>query len=186
MPNSDWNLAPLKPKEDVFKFKDMLPWKPTQRQPGTVAETNPFETVHKEFERVFDRLGKVLFSWLDPQLKPEHFHPCLHIKETKSGFVLNMELPGLNSEDLEIQIDGDHLIIKGEKESQTNEEDDTWHKQELTYSSFNRSLLLPPKADSDQTEADLKTGFSRFLCPNSGELLVNLKLFPSQLKPRGN
>src|SRR3989338_10870920 len=81
------------------------------------------------------------------------FIPSVDIKETDKDYVIHVELPGVKKEGVEIVVDGDYLIIKGEKNSQHSEEKDGYRSNERVYGSFLRKFVLPDSLDNDKIEA---------------------------------
>ena len=72
--------------------------------------------------------------------------------------VLTAELPDMNREDLDINIENFVLTIKGEKKAATEVKDDQYHHIERRYGSFSRSFSLPQTVDPSKVSADYKNG----------------------------
>ena len=75
--------------------------------------------------------------------------PAVDIKEEDDRFVLYADIPGVKSEDIEVHMDKGILTVKGEKESETKEEQDGYKRVERSYGSFYRRFNLPDSADGD-------------------------------------
>ncbi|MCI5149793.1 MAG: Hsp20/alpha crystallin family protein [Candidatus Electrothrix sp. MAN1_4] len=82
--------------------------------------------------------------------------PVVDILETENDFVLKVELPGVEKDDVEVSIDNRILTIKGEKKNDTT--DKKVHRTECRYGTFIRNFTLPQDVDVDKVEAACKNG----------------------------
>ncbi|MFQ5655280.1 MAG: Hsp20/alpha crystallin family protein [Planctomycetota bacterium] len=96
--------------------------------------------------------------------------PVLDLSENGEGFLLEVELPGLALEDLEISVLGDQLTLKGEIKRETPEGATFLHR-ERRGGSFTRILRLPTAIDSGRVEAALKDGILTVRLPKAQEAL---------------
>jgi HSP20 family protein len=92
-------------------------------------------------------------------------YPPLNVWEDKDGLRIEAELPGLDLNDLEIFVTGDHeLTIKGQRRP-IKLEKGTWHRQEREFGSFSRVLSLPSEVDRDKVEASFENGVLTLTLP---------------------
>lgn len=84
--------------------------------------------------------------------------PRLDITETGTTVEVTAELPGMEKKDIDITLDGDLLVIKGEKKHETEEKDRCYHRVERRYGSFYRSVRLPYEVKSEKIDATFKDG----------------------------
>ncbi|MCI5158488.1 MAG: Hsp20/alpha crystallin family protein [Candidatus Electrothrix sp. AUS1_2] len=82
--------------------------------------------------------------------------PVVDILETDNEFVLKVELPGVEKDDVEVSIDNCILTIKGEKKNDGT--DRKVHRTECRYGTFIRNFTLPQDVDVDKVEAACKNG----------------------------
>ncbi|WP_446009066.1 Hsp20/alpha crystallin family protein [Candidatus Electrothrix sp.] len=82
--------------------------------------------------------------------------PVVDILESENDFVLKVELPGVEKDDVEVSIDDRILTIKGEKKNDTT--DKKVHRTECRYGTFIRNFTLPQDVDVDKVEAACKNG----------------------------
>ena len=102
--------------------------------------------IDRLFEDTFARDGN---SWT----------PAVDIKENDSEIRLDVELPGLNPEDVEITAENGVLTVRGEKRLERKEGDETrFQVVERTYGSFMRTFQLPQGIDEDQIKAEFSNG----------------------------
>ena len=69
--------------------------------------------------------------------------PSLEMYEKDENFIVKAELPGVNKDDIDISITGDTLTIKGERKASEEVTQDQYHRCEVCYGSFSRSIMLP-------------------------------------------
>jgi len=95
----------------------------------------------------------------------EGFVPSFEVKEKKDRFVIKADLPGVKESDLSISLSGDRLIIEGQRESEKDDEQGTFHTYEMSYGSFSRSFVLPEGVDTEHADAKLKDGLLTLVLP---------------------
>lgn len=87
------------------------------------------------------------------------FTPAVDIKENDHEIRLDLELPGMRPEDVEITADNGVLTVRGEKQEERKEgEDDRYQVIERVYGTFVRTFQLPQGVDADQINAEFNNG----------------------------
>jgi HSP20 family protein len=86
------------------------------------------------------------------------FLPKFEIKETKESFLFKADVPGVKEQDLDVSVSGNQLTVKGKREAERHEHDDTFFTCERTYGSFTRSFTLPNSADAEHIRAEIAHG----------------------------
>ncbi len=84
--------------------------------------------------------------------------PRVDIYETKEAFVVSAEVPGMDLKDLDLQIQENVLTLKGDRRFEREVEEDSYHRVERAYGTFQRSFALPKTVDQDNVKAGLKDG----------------------------
>ena len=104
--------------------------------------TIPFGTLRREIDRLFDdtasgRTGGS--SWI----------PAVNIRESGKEVSLDLELPGIKAESVDISVEAGTLTVSGEKREERREgqEEGRYHLVERSYGSFTRSFTLPQGID---------------------------------------
>jgi HSP20 family protein len=87
------------------------------------------------------------------------------VKDTPEAFVFRADVPGLKDKDLEVQISGNRLTIRGTREAEQKQPGHTYYTYERSYGSFARSFTLPESADIEKCTADLKDGVLSVVIP---------------------
>ncbi len=84
--------------------------------------------------------------------------PRLNIQESKEGYHIEAELPGVARDQIDISVKDDMLIIKGEKKSFNEEKKDQYHRVERSHGSFYRAIGMPKDIDKEKISAELVDG----------------------------
>jgi HSP20 family protein len=100
----------------------------------------------------FKHWPKLRFKELDS------FVPVVNVKEDDKAFYVEVELPGLRKEDIEVSIQEGNITIRGEKKTFKQDKKENFHRIERSYGSFYRSFPLPVNCDSEQINAIHKDG----------------------------
>lgn len=79
-------------------------------------------------------------------------------------------VPGIDAEQLDIQLTGESLTIRGRFESDAEREDWTWYANELWFGSFERMITLPTRVQGDKVKAEFKNGVLHLTVPKAEEV----------------
>jgi len=95
--------------------------------------------------------------------------PTAEVAEKENEYVVTVELPGIDQKNVDINITGDLLTIKGEKREEKEEErkEKHYHLSERRYGSFSRSFTLPEKVARDKITAAMKDGVLTLTLPKT-------------------
>ncbi|ADC71872.1 heat shock protein Hsp20 [Thioalkalivibrio sp. K90mix] len=151
---------------DLQKLK---PWnwfkREEQEQPEVLparrddATGDPLLRMHQEMDRMFDQfLGRVPGSALAGRTGSLWLKPSVDIAEGRKAYRISVEVPGISEDEIDLSIDGDDLIISGEKRQEHEEDEEGYHRIERSYGQFRRVLSLPGDADTDRISARFKNG----------------------------
>jgi HSP20 family protein len=124
-------------------------------------------------DRLFDVLldGLSLHNANVPNYVSGAFRPALDIHGEKDKYVINVELAGIDENDITVEIKDNELVIKGEKREETavreaeGEESARGYYTERTYGSFTRTLSMPEDADEEAVSAEHKNGVLTIVLP---------------------
>ena len=96
------------------------------------------------------------------------WHPAVDIRESSKELRLDIELPGMQEDDIEIEVENGTLTIRGEKSAERKEgEEGRFHLVERTYGSFQRSFQLPQGVDEKQIQAEFDKGVLHISIPKA-------------------
>lgn len=113
-----------------------------------------------DLRKQMDRLFEDFFRGFDlaPLSGLGEWTPSVDVKETETSVVVQAELPGIEPKDLDVNITGDTLTIKGERQEQKEEKGETYHRIERRYGAFSRSIPLPAEVDPEKVDATYDKG----------------------------
>ncbi|ABA05373.1 heat shock protein Hsp20 [Nitrobacter winogradskyi Nb-255] len=159
-----------------MSMRDLIPWNRSSRVPVQRGEEGtPFLTLHREMNRLFDDV----FRGLD--LNPFRFDrvfdrawswPSIEVSENDKEVRVTAELPGLEEKDVEVQLSNGVLAIKGEKRTETEDNDRLF--SERFYGRFERRIPVDD-IDEDKVNASFGNGVLVVTLPRSAEAQRNVK-----------
>jgi HSP20 family protein len=134
----------------------------------TLVRWNPsreIDTLQREMNRLFDDV------FLDAPRRNglSGFVPSAELEETEEGYNLKLELPGMNKDDLDIQVTAEAVSISGERKSERKSEEDGVTRSEFRYGSFKRVVPLPGRIDNVNVSAEYKDGILSLNLPKAEE-----------------
>ena len=95
--------------------------------------------------------------------------PALDISERKDAYVVTVEVPGVNADDLDITLEDGLLTIQGERHVTSESSEQQYHRVERRYGSFRRSITLPSHVQADAIEASFENGVLEVVVPKAEE-----------------
>ncbi len=121
------------------------------------------------FQNDFDRLFNSFINMPEEETALAAFSPSVDIEEKEKEFRIIAELPGLNKEEIKINIKDNLLSISGEKKKGKKIEDENYHRTERIFGSFQRTFRLPEYADQDNIAAKYEDGILNVSIPKLKE-----------------
>lgn len=111
-----------------------------------------FDTLSRDFDRMFEDMD----SMFSPRSQAMVVAPHYEVEETDAGYLLSVELPGIKKDEIEIEVNGNHLLISAERKEEEN--GGNGRKAGRRWSRFQRVFQLPETADANHIEARLENG----------------------------
>ena len=93
--------------------------------------------------------------------------PVVDLYEEKDDVVVKAELPGMDKNQIEVQILGSELILKGEKSKEEKVEEKNYYRCERSYGAFRRAMALPVDVQADKIKASFKNGILEVRLPKT-------------------
>ena len=100
---------------------------------------------------------------------PAQWVPRVDIKEEADRFVIYADIPGVDPQDIELQMDKGVLSVKGERKSENASETERFSRIERRHGGFHRRFALPDSADADGIAATGKNGVLEISIPKKPE-----------------
>jgi HSP20 family protein len=137
---------------------------------------DPFRSLRREMEEMFRVFDRNL-----PSLNVGAGVPTIDVAETKDAIEVSAELPGVDEKDIKVSLDGNRLVISGEKKEETKKDEKDWHVEERSYGSFYRSMSLPFKPEDGAVEAHFDKGVLHLNIKKPAEVAKSAKTI--EIKP---
>ena len=106
-----------------------------------------------------------------PAVRMEIATPAVDLYGEKDNIVVKAELPGLEKDDIEVNLSGHRLTIKGEKKQEEEVKKEGYYGAERSYGSFLRTLELPTEVQTDKVKAAFKNGILEIRLPKTEEAM---------------
>jgi HSP20 family protein len=153
MPAKETNVAPAKAQ-------------PAARQESSATPFRTLERFADEVTRIFDDFG-LGRGWSRVPTSGElmTWAPRVDVTQHKDELVIRVDLPGLEKDDVKVNVAEDAITIHGERHRAQEEERDGVYRTERNYGAFYRTIALPGGAITDQTKASFKNGVLEIRMP---------------------
>jgi HSP20 family protein len=126
---------------------------------------DPFE----ELNRVRRQMDRIMESFPDRPASPfsAGVFPAINLTEDEDNFYLRAELPGVKSEDVDIQATPRNLTLSGERRLDPQDESARYHRREREAGKFSRAFAMPREIDPGRVEARLSSGILTVRVPKA-------------------
>jgi HSP20 family protein len=155
-------------------IRDLIPWNKNQQLTSSGEAYDPFLTLHREVNRLFDDVfrGFGSFGRLATPMMEGHFGwPRIELNESDKAVTVSAELPGMTENDVQVEIANGVLSIRGEKKSET---DNGGRHSERYYGSFERRIALDG-VQEDKAEASFRNGVLTVSLPKTEQANQNVR-----------
>ncbi|WP_299754143.1 Hsp20/alpha crystallin family protein [uncultured Boseongicola sp.] len=141
---------------------------------GKQADANgPFGALRKQIDSLIDDFDTGMLS------KTDGFAVRSNLSETDKEICITAELPGIEMKDIDVEVTGNRISLKGEKKSENEEKGEEegreFHRIERHSGSFFRSMTLPFDIDPDKVDAAVKSGVLTVTIPKPPEAVTKVK-----------
>lgn len=139
------------------KGSSLIPWRP-----------------ERDIDQMFeDFLGRRLRPFWPERWWPatgmEITTPSVDLYEEKDDIVVKVELPGMEKDNIEVNLTDNRLTIKGEKKKEEEVKKENYYRSERSYGSFIRAVELPRDVQADKIKAVFKNGVLEVRLPKTEE-----------------
>lgn len=146
-------------------MSNLMRWEPA-REMMTLREA-----MDRLFDDAFTRPLSVRDGW-------SMASPAIDMYQTDNEVVVRASIPGIKADEVQINVTGDVLTLKGEVKQEEERKDRAWHIREQRFGSFERSVALPTSVKSDQADAVFENGILTVTLPKADEVkprTINIK-----------
>jgi len=125
----------------------------------------PLRTWNELFSDLWETMPATHPDYLAADGRRPVLQPPMDVIETETGMTIRLDLPGLTADDVDVQIDGDRLIIRGEFRQPEPREGDRYVLRERRTGTFKRTLRLNKLLDTEHVEATFHHGVLTLTLP---------------------
>ena len=133
----------------------------------SMTRWDPFQ----DLQSFRDEMNRTLSRWFSreegDEPTPRRWMPALDVTETKDAYQIDVEVPGLRPEDINVTVDQGMLSVQGERHSEEEKSDRSYHRVERHYGAFRRSISLPRDVDASKVKANYDNGVLRLMVPKT-------------------
>ena len=131
-----------------------------------VTRYNPNSQM-REFRRNFNFLNSILDDIQErrPSELKDDFVPHVNTREGEFAYHIEVDLPGVKKEDINIEIEDGGLRISGERKSKEEVKEENYYKVESSFGSFSRSFQIPKEIDVEKIHAESTDGVLEVILP---------------------
>ncbi|MFN8434938.1 MAG: Hsp20/alpha crystallin family protein [Anaerolineales bacterium] len=104
--------------------------------------------------------------------------PAVDMYQTDKEVVVKAALPGIKADEVQLNVTGEVLTIKGETKQENEAKEKAYHIREQLWGTFERSLVLPTEVVADKAKADFENGILTITLPKAEEVkpkTINIK-----------
>jgi len=131
-----------------------------------VTRYNPNNQM-RDFRRSFDLFNSLLDNFQDENSASlsHDFSPTINTREGEFAYHIELDLPGIKKEDINIQIEDNVLVVSGERKIKKEIKEENYYKIESNFGSFSRSFSLPEEVDIENIHAESEDGVLEVVVP---------------------
>ena len=130
-----------------------------------VTRYNPYGQI-KEFRKGFDLLNTMLDNiGVEGSSAFNNFSPTVNTREGEFAYHVEVDLPGISKEDVDIKVEDGTLVVSGERKVKNEVKEDDYYKVESSFGTFSRSFSLPNEIDIENIRAESQNGVLEVIIP---------------------
>ncbi len=128
-----------------------------------------FRSPFKEFDRMRQEMNRIAeaYKTREPFLTTAGVFPLVNLSEDTDNYYVRAELPGMDSENIEISATENSISIAGERIIPEEKDNVRYHRRERESGNFSRMISLPGAIDADKVEAKFSEGILSIKLPKS-------------------
>ncbi len=123
---------------------------------------DPFEQLQHELERMLD----TAFSGVGPTVG---VYPSVNVFDAGDAFVVKAEVPGVDPKDVQLEVEDDTLVIRGQRSFSEPSRDAAFHRRERGQGQFRRVVRVPGRVAADEAKAQYRAGVLNVTIPKAKE-----------------
>jgi len=133
------------------------------RNRGELSPWSALRDLEEQFNRVFGGTRNDL-DWFEGA-----WAPAVDVSETDDAYAIDVDLPGMKKDDIELVVVDNVVTLKGERKNEHESKSDGYHRFERRYGSFQRSFEIPGGFEADKVKAEFENGVLHVTLPKREE-----------------
>jgi HSP20 family protein len=133
----------------------------------SIGRWDPFRELEALQENVNKLFQETMGKPFRESASPRSWSPAVDVLEDENKIVVQAELPGMKRDDINVELSGDTLTIRGERKLDNKE---NYVRIERTYGPFQRSFTIGVPIKSDELKANYKDGILEIIIPKAEEI----------------
>jgi HSP20 family protein len=110
------------------------------------------------------------FRGFNSAISTTSWNPSVDIFETENDVVVKAELPGMDPKSIDVRLENNVLLLKGERHFEKETKEENYHRVEREYGSFSRAFSLPMAVKEEKITAEYKDGILKIVLPKKEEV----------------
>jgi len=137
----------------------LIRWRPSRE----LIPWRPFSALRdRDFEDFFDDLAEPFWGETE---KTGHWLPRVESYRKDGNYVIKADLPGVKAKDIHVTVEGEHLLIQGERKRDRETKGKDFRRKEVFYGAFQRSVPIPRGVKADEIKAKYHDGVLEIIAP---------------------
>jgi HSP20 family protein len=137
-----------------MNMRSLIPWR---RRDVSATPEKMVSDLRSEFDDLLNRFFGEEWFWPE-RYWGRRFSPAFDVSETDDEYIVRAELPGVDAKDVEVNLTGNVVTVRGEKKEEHTEKAENVHRVERTFGTFSRSFTLPGNVREENVKANFKDG----------------------------
>ncbi len=142
---------------------DFLPdfWRGSSRKNSDLG----LGRLHRQIDSLFDQMVDQMMEPIGGFENSPVFRPSLDVEDVGDHFLVNLDLPGVKKEDIDIEVRANQLVISAERKSESEQKKKGVFRSERFYGTFYRALPLPEGVKAEDIQCEYRDGVLKFAIP---------------------
>jgi len=118
-----------------------------------------FENIHEDLNRFLkDTFGDVDYNDKNLSKIYQSFRPAVEIKEKKDSYNIKVELPNVQKEDIDVELNENYIVLNAHSKSEEIKEEENVKISEIRYGKFTRTIPFEHQINTDSAKSEFKNG----------------------------
>jgi len=137
----------------LIRWRPQFPWRPLE------------SLWEREFEEIWEDLEDMMEPfWMEPE-EISRWKPRLETYHKDGNYVIKADVPGVDPKDVQVTLEGDRLIIQGERRMDREVKERDFRRREVSYGSFRRTVPIPQGLKTEEIKAKYRDGVLEISAP---------------------